>query len=165
MIWYISTNLKELVQKILVIKNLIDLFKKLKYDNINPRDVVKNKIMYKLDLGETKKATRNLKSKDHISAIQNVGNFFDLREYNIEFFRDYYFLLSKAKYMAKYGRGLKILSPKQMLQRLPTTLAQIKAVNTSENLLNEIRQIINSMQWAKDIAENIYRSIMNLIKL
>ena len=37
---------------------------------------------------------------------------------------------------------LKILSPKQMLQRLPIALAQVKASNTSENLLNEIRQII-----------------------
>ena len=36
---------------------------------------------------------------------------------------------------------MKILTPKQMLQRLPITLAKVKAGNTSENLLNEIRQI------------------------
>ena len=41
--------------------------------------------------------------------------------------------------------GLKILTPKQMLQRLPIALAQVKAVNTFENLLNEIRQIIYSL--------------------
>ena len=41
--------------------------------------------------------------------------------------------------------NLKILSPKQMLQRLPIALAQVKAANTSENLLNEIRQIIYSL--------------------
>ena len=51
-------------------------------------------------------------------------------------------MLSEAKYKAKYGRGLKILTPKQMLQRLPMTLAQVKAGYTSENVLNEIRQII-----------------------
>ena len=37
------------------------------------------------------------------------------------------------------GKGLKILTPKQMLQKLPTALAHVKAGNTSENLLNEIR--------------------------
>ena len=40
------------------------------------------------------------------------------------------------------GNGIKILTPKQMFQRLPIALAQLKACNTSENLLNEIRQII-----------------------
>ena len=38
-------------------------------------------------------------------------------------------------------KGLKILTPKQMLQRLPIVLAQVTAANASENLLNEIRQI------------------------
>ena len=41
-------------------------------------------------------------------------------------------------------RGLKMLTPKQMLQKLPISLSQVKAGNTSENLLNEIRQIIIS---------------------
>ena len=41
----------------------------------------------------------------------------------------------------KQGKRSKILTPKQMLQRLPITLAKVKAGNTSENLLNEIRQI------------------------
>ena len=45
--------------------------------------------------------------------------------------------------------NLKILTPKQMLQRLPTALAQVKAGNTSENLLNEIRQMICSLYEAK----------------
>ena len=46
---------------------------------------------------------------------------------------------------------LKILSPKQMLQRLPVALAQVKAGNTSENLLHEIRQILYSLYRAKEI--------------
>ena len=40
------------------------------------------------------------------------------------------------------GKGIKILTPKQMLQKLPVLLAQLKAGSTSENLLNEIRKII-----------------------
>ena len=56
--------------------------------------------------------------------------------------RDYFFLLSAAKYKAKYGEGLKILTP--MIQGLPIALAVVKAVLlcTSENVLNEIRKII-----------------------
>ena len=61
--------------------------------------------------------------------------------------------------------NLKILNPKQMLQRLPIALAQVKTVKTSENLLNEIRQIIYSLYWAKEITKNVYNNIINSIKL
>ena len=55
-------------------------------------------------------------------------------------------MASEARRQAKYeGKGLKILTPKQMLQRLPIALAQIKAGNNSESLLNEIRQIVYSL--------------------
>ena len=47
--------------------------------------------------------------------------------------------------------NLKILTPKQMLQRLPIAHAPVKTVNTSENLLIEIRQIIYSFSGAKEI--------------
>ena len=61
--------------------------------------------------------------------------------------------------------NLKILTPKQMLQRLPIALAQVKAGNTSENLLNEIRQIIYSLYRAKIITKIEYNNTMNSIKL
>ena len=47
--------------------------------------------------------------------------------------------------------GLKILTPKQMLQRLLIALAQVKAGNTSKNLLNEIREIIYSLYRARKL--------------
>ena len=52
-----------------------------------------------------------------------------------------------------------------MLQRLAIALAQVKADNTSENLLNEIRQIIYSLYQAKEISTHVYNNIMNSIKL
>ena len=61
--------------------------------------------------------------------------------------------------------GLKILTPKQMLQRLPIALAQVKAGNTSENLLNEIRQVIHSLYREKEITKKVYNNIMNSIKV
>ena len=58
-------------------------------------------------------------------------------------------MLSDANYDSKHsetkGKGLKILTPKQMLQRLPIALAQVKAGNNSESLLNEIKQIVYSL--------------------
>ena len=50
---------------------------------------------------------------------------------------------------SKQGTGLKILTPKQMLQRLPIALAQIKAGNNSQGSLNEIRQIVYSLYKSK----------------
>ena len=52
-----------------------------------------------------------------------------------------------------------------MLQRLPIALAQVKAGNTSENLLNQIRQIIYSLYQEKEITKKVYNNIMNSIKL
>ena len=60
----------------------------------------------------------------------------------------------------KKGKEFKILTPKQMLQRLPMTIAQVKAANTSENLLNEIIQIIYSLYQEKEVTKKIYKNIM-----
>ena len=57
-------------------------------------------------------------------------------------------MVSEAKYEVTNGKGLKILTFKQMLQRLLIALAQIKAGNTSESLLKEIRQNVYSLYQA-----------------
>ena len=63
------------------------------------------------------------------------------RKEAINFYDYYSLMMSEAKTKAKATKrtGLKILTPKQMLQRLPIALAQVKAGNSSESLLNEIR--------------------------
>ena len=81
----------------------------------------------------------NNKSEDQKSIIQIIKVLYKSREKVIKFFDDYFRIVSETKHKTKYGEGLKILSPKQMLQRLSIALAQVKAGNTSENLLNEIR--------------------------
>ena len=85
----------------------------------------------------------------------------------IFFYHDYSLMMSKAKSKAKQyktkGTGLKILTPKQMLQRLPIALAQVKAGNNSQNLLNEIRQIIYSLYHAKEITKKVYNNLMKSI--
>ena len=64
----------------------------------------------------------------------------------------------------KKGKGLKILLPKQMLQRLSIALPQIKAGNNSDSLLNEIRQIAYSLYQSKQITKKVYNSIIKSIK-
>ena len=63
------------------------------------------------------------------------------------------------------GEGLKILTPNQMLKRLPIALAQVKAGNNSERLLNEIRQIVYSLYRSKEISKKVYNNIINSIKV
>ena len=58
----------------------------------------------------------------------------------------------------------KILTPKQMLQRLPIALAQVKAGNNSESLLNEIRQIVYSLYQSKQITKKAYNNIIKSIQ-
>ena len=53
------------------------------------------------------------------------------------------------------GQGLKILTPKQMLGRLPITLAQLKAGNNSEKFKNEIRQLLYSLYRSKNVTKQV----------
>ena len=68
-------------------------------------------------------------------------------------------------YNAKQGTGLKILTPKQMLQRSPIAFAQVKAGNNSENLLKEIIQIAYSLYQSKEITKKVYNNIIKLIQI
>ena len=65
----------------------------------------------------------------------------------------------------QYGKGFKILTPNQMLKRLPVALAQVKAGHNSESLLNEIRQIVYSLYRSKEITKKVYNNIINSIKV
>ena len=71
----------------------------------------------------------------------------------MKLYDDYSSMMSEAKYKATKGTGLKILTPKQMLQRLPIALAQVKGGNNSENLLNEISQTVYSLFQSKQITK------------
>ena len=59
---------------------------------------------------------------------------------------------------------LKILTHKQLLQRLPVALAQVKAGNNSESLLNEISQIVYSLYQSKKITKKVYNNIIKSIQ-
>ena len=63
------------------------------------------------------------------------------------------------------GTGLKILTSKQILQRLPRALAQVNSGNNWENLVNEIRQIVYFLYQLKEITKKAYNNIIKSIQI
>ena len=60
---------------------------------------------------------------------------------------------SAAERRNQQGKGIKILTPNQMLSRLPISLAQLQAGNNSEKLKNEIRQLLYSLYRSKNMTK------------
>ena len=83
----------------------------------------------------------------------------------IKFYDDYSLMVAKAKHKATKGAEPKILTPKQILQRLLIALAQLRASKNSENLLNEIRQIVYSLYLSKWITKKVYNNIIKSMQL
>ena len=138
-----SPKVKELVQRILeIIRTQENYLKSLRDHDIDPKEVLKNKIKFKLDLNKINISGN--KSKDQINTLQNMKIF--LMQNIIKFCRNHTFMLSEPEDIVKYGKGLKI-------------------GNTCENLLNEICQIKHFFCRAKEITKKVYNNIMNLIKL
>ena len=79
------------------------------------------------------------------------------REITLNAFKSGIFPIKATK-----SKGHKILTPKQMLQRLPITLAQVKVGNSSEYLM---RQIIYSLYQPREITKKVYNNIMNSVEI
>ena len=104
-------------------------------------------------MGEITKMRKKHLSKKSKEARTNIENLYNERKAAIDFFDEYTSRASEARREAQKVKELKILTPKQMLQRLPIALAQIKAGSNSESLLNEIRQIVYSLYQSKEITK------------
>ena len=107
------------------------------------------------------------KNAQQKETINNIDKYYKSREEIINSFRDYVEMLSDANHNSKHsetkGTGLKILTPKQMLQRLPVALAQVKTGNDSESLLNEIRHTVYSLYKSNRISKKVYNNIIKSI--
>ena len=123
---------------------------------------------FKSELNEITSGNPKHKSEKQSYTIKNVRNLYDSRQKIINLLNDNAKIRSEAIYKSKQnetkGKGLKILTPKQMLQRLPIALAQVKAGNNSESLLNEIRQIVYSLYQSKQITKKVYTNIIKSIQ-
>ena len=91
-----------------------------------------------------KQGPKYYKIPEPLNAIEIIKNLYELRKNVVQMFNDYAKNMSRNIYELKEVTGLTILTPKQMVQRVPIALTQIKADNNSESLLNEIRQIVYS---------------------
>ena len=120
---------------------------------------------YRDYLKNIRKGNKNVKQKE---ILANLNMLYNAREEAIKLIEDYGSMIFEAKRLAREdqgGKGLKILTPNQMLKRLPIAFAQVKAGNNSEILLNEIRQIVYSLYRSKEITKKVYNNIINSIKV
>ena len=106
------------------------------------------------------------RSKEQKKTINNIEYLYNSREEVVKMFNDYPRNMSRNIYDSKQkGTGLKILTPKQMTQRLRIALAQIKADKNSQSLLNEISQIVYSLYQSKEITQKVYNNILKSINV
>ena len=140
--------------------NAINIINKIQNGEIELADVKRNQEKLKKYLGQIKKGGK--KTKEQKNTLFDIEALYKARNEAIEFYDDYSLMMSegKTKARATEGKGLKMLTPKQMIQRLPIALAQVKAGNNSENLLNEIRQIVYSLCQSKEITKKVYNNII-----
>ena len=112
------------------------------------------------------------KRKLRSDVLNGVTELVKGREMVLTAFRSGIFQVSKESQKgegANASKGanemLKVLTPNQMLKRLPIALAQVKAGNNSESLLNEIRQIVYSLYRSKEITKKVHNNVINSIKV
>ena len=142
----------------------ITFLNEIKNDEMSLEDA-KTVQQYYLDyLNIIRKGNKNAEQR---KALANINILYDARNSAIKFIEDYGSMIVEAKTLAREQErtGLKILTPNQMLKRLPIAYAQIKAGNNSESLLNEIRQIVYSLYRSKEITKKVYNNIINSIKV
>ena len=143
-----------------------ELFNELKDNCIRFGDARKKQEELLKKINEVKIGRKTPKQE----VTDNLEKFYKSKEQLFNFFRDYFKMFPDASYEAKQneteqgGTGFNILTPKQMLQRLPIALPQVKADNNSENLLNEIRQINFSLYQSKEITKEVYNNIIKSIQ-
>ena len=112
--------------------NPLDLINKIRNGEVKLSSVKNDQTIFKSHLGEIKKRNNKKRSKEQKNALYNTEMLYKVRNKAIKFFDEYSSMMSEAKNKATKGTELKILTPKQMLQRLPIALAQVQAGNNSE---------------------------------
>ena len=149
------------------------------------------KVIKKIDTEKITKSLKKLRNKiinpskfveDYNKFMDNFKNFEDykygkeeigvpknqkkvkMKRYakGLEYIADIYNLKSDSD-TSKKGEGLKIITNKQMFNRLPILLAQIQAGNNSKSLKNELRQILYSLYRSKVLTKTVYNNLIKSI--
>ena len=142
------------------LKDPLTLLEEIKKGKIPLEEVKNNQQNYLNYLNIIRRGNKSANQKNTSAKINIHSN---ARNSAVKFIEDYGSMILEAKKLAKEqeGTGLKILTPNQMLKRLPIALAQVKADNNSESLLNEIRRIVYSLHRSKEITKKVYNNIIN----
>ena len=130
----------------------IGLAKKLfetKHKKKNSEFVEKIKIRWSNLKNETEKMSKTEIKNEKPNKILGIVN--EIIDFN------------KKSQKQQEGLGLKILTPNQMLGRLPISLAQLKAGNNSEKLKNETRQLLYCLYRSKKRTKQLYKSLVDVI--
>ena len=143
--------------------NALNIVNKVKNGEISLVDVKNDQEKFRSSLAEIRKGNNKRRSKEQTNGLYNIEMPYKARNEAIKFNDDYSSIVSGAKTKATKWTGLKILTPKQMLQRLPIALAQVKTGNNLESLLNEMRQIVYSLYQSKQITKKVYNNIIKSI--
>ena len=144
----------ELVKKYFLVQILGTLFRQMKDLKNNPKKTKKkknNKLvnLMKSGLSDFKNDIEKM-IEDEVK-IEKPNEIVNIVENILEFNRQ------------QQGKGLKILTPSQMLSRLPISLAQLQAGNNSQKLKNEIRQLLYSLYRSKNMTKQVYNNLIKYI--
>ena len=107
-------------------------------------------VVFKSGLSDLKNEIKNMGAEE--KEIEKPNEIIDVVEEILEFNKQ-----------NQQRQGLKILTPNQMLSRLPITLAQLKAGNNSQKLINEIRQLLYPLYRSKKLTKTICNYLINAI--
>ena len=152
--------------KFINVKGPLHIFKSIHRGDTTLDNIEKEQIEFKRYLGYIKQGNPKKRSKEQQKTIDNVENIYNSRQEVVKMYNDYAKNMSRNIYESKQkGTGVKILTLNQMLKRLPIALAQMKAGNNSEILLNEIRQIAYSLYRSKETTTKVYNNIIKSIKV
>ena len=136
----------------------------IKNGDTTSQQVEKHQKDFKKEINDITSGNPKHLSKMQLYAIQILKIFVIQDKKIIDLLNGNSKIRSEATYKSKQnkteGKGVKLLTPKQMLQRLPIALAQVKASNNSKSLLNEIRQIPYSLYQSKQITKKVYNNII-----
>ena len=144
---------------------MMNIFKNIHSGDKTLEDIEQEQNKFKKEINIIKQGNPKKRSEKQQETIDNIENLYKSRQEVVNMFNNYARNVSKSINKAKHeGKGLQILAPNQMFKRLPIALAQIKAGNNSESLLNEIRQIVYSLYRSKEITKMVYNNIINSIK-
>ena len=101
--------------------------------------------------------------KDSEKEIKNMSKAEKEIEKPDEIVRVFKMILDFNKNRQQKGQGIKILTPNQMLNKLPIALAQLQAGNNSNKLKNEKRQLLYSLYRSKNMTKQVYKSLISII--